>query len=385
MGLRSASDAQLILHAYHAWADECVEHLLGDFAFAIWDARARRLFCARDHFGVKPFYYAQIRDGFIFSNTLDCVRLHPDVGEALNAQAIGDFLLFGYNAEPATTTFTDVQRLAPAHRLTYEAGATRKSRYWTLPADGRIRYRRAEDYVEHFQEVLRVAVSDRLRANHAGVWMSGGLDSTSITATSRQVLSERATPFDLRAHTFVYDTLIPDEEREYARLAADALGVQVDFFAADSHSPFDGWDRADFPAPEPTDDLFLVMRMQQLQRPRRTAGCCCVAKAVTRSCGVRTSSISLPRMQPLELLADVTRSLVLHRRRPGVGIRARIEKWLGRGSHASAVSRMAEPGFLRSPGPARTMDRVARTRTGRAPAATGGAWTAGDCPVAMVF
>ena len=73
-----SDDAQLILHAYHAWGEHCVDRLLGDFAFAIWDGRSRRLFCARDHFGIKPFYYAEIDGGIVFSNTLECVRLHPD-------------------------------------------------------------------------------------------------------------------------------------------------------------------------------------------------------------------------------------------------------------------------------------------------------------------
>ncbi len=72
-------DVELILHAYHVWGEKCVEHLLGDFAFAIWDGRERRLFCARDHFGVKPFFYAVVGGCFVFSNTLNCVRLHPGV------------------------------------------------------------------------------------------------------------------------------------------------------------------------------------------------------------------------------------------------------------------------------------------------------------------
>ena len=112
-GLREASDAELILHAYHAWAENCVEHLLGDFAFAIWDGPARRLFCARDHFGVKPFYYARIGGAIVFSNSLDCVRLHPAVRDGLNELAIGDFLLFGFNQDPTTTTFADVTEPLP--------------------------------------------------------------------------------------------------------------------------------------------------------------------------------------------------------------------------------------------------------------------------------
>ena len=89
--------------------------LRGDFAFAIWDARRKTLFCARDHFGVKPFYYAEIGESFLFSNTLNCLRLHPEVSEELNEAAIGDFLLFGMNCDLATSTFRDIRRLAPAH------------------------------------------------------------------------------------------------------------------------------------------------------------------------------------------------------------------------------------------------------------------------------
>jgi asparagine synthase (glutamine-hydrolysing) len=89
--LAEATDSELILHAYHAWGESCVEHLIGDFAFAIWDGRERHLFCARDHLGVKPFYYAQLGDSVIFSNTLDCIRQHPAVSDKLNEAAIGDF------------------------------------------------------------------------------------------------------------------------------------------------------------------------------------------------------------------------------------------------------------------------------------------------------
>jgi asparagine synthase (glutamine-hydrolysing) len=98
---QSATDAELILHAYRAWGDECVRHLLGDFVFAIWDASRERLFCARDHFGVKPFFYARAGNCLVFSNTLNCVREHPGVSDELNDRAIADFLLFGMNQDGA--------------------------------------------------------------------------------------------------------------------------------------------------------------------------------------------------------------------------------------------------------------------------------------------
>ena len=146
----SDPDCELILHAYRAWGEKCVEHLLGDFAFAIWDARSRRLFCARDHFGVKPFFYARVGDSFIFSNTLNCVRIHPAVSDELNELAIADFLLFDGNQEPDTTAFSDIRRLRAAHVLSLQDGSLSDRRYWTLPVDKPVNYKKASECVEKF-------------------------------------------------------------------------------------------------------------------------------------------------------------------------------------------------------------------------------------------
>ena len=118
VGCSKAPDCDLILHAYAEWGTACVDHLRGDFSFAVWDAPHKQLFCARDHFGIKPFYYSQIGEIFICSNTLNCLRLHPAVTNELNDRAVGDFLLFGLNCDNATTFFHDIQRLPPAHTLT---------------------------------------------------------------------------------------------------------------------------------------------------------------------------------------------------------------------------------------------------------------------------
>jgi asparagine synthase (glutamine-hydrolysing) len=149
-GLDTVTDVELILHAYRRWDTACVDHLLGDFAFAIWDGRKQRLFCARDHFGVKPFFYARVGTALLFGNTLNCLRLHPGVSDTLNEVAIGDFLLFGTNQDPATTTFSDLRRLPGAHCLTWSRDRVDVSRYWSLPIDGHIRYKRSRDYVDHF-------------------------------------------------------------------------------------------------------------------------------------------------------------------------------------------------------------------------------------------
>ena len=251
---RNAPDPELILHAYAAWGEECVRHLRGDFAFAIWDARRRTLFCARDHFGVKPFYYSDLGELFLFSNTLDCVRLHPEVSDDFNEAAIADFLLFGLNCDLATTTFRDIQRLPPAHVLTVSPEGLRIDRYWSVPTDGRIRYHRDADYIEHFQVLMRAAVADRLRTDRAGVLLSGGLDSSSVAATARELSAKSSAPVDLRAFTVTYESLFADRDGEHARKAAEFLGMPVRCLPMDGLQPFERWDDPQLNWPEPVDD-----------------------------------------------------------------------------------------------------------------------------------
>jgi asparagine synthase (glutamine-hydrolysing) len=262
---KDATDPELILHAYAAWGSDCVRHLRGDFAFAIWDQRQEHLFCARDHFGIKPFHYADLDGQFIFSSVLDCIRLHPDVSDELNETAIGDFLLFGMNGEMATTPFRDVQRLAPAHTLLISRDEFLLRRYWTAPVDGRIRYRHAHEYVEHFQVLLEKAVNDRLRTDAAGILLSGGLDSGAIASVARTLSKQSAPPIDLRAYTVVYESLIPDPDGPYAKETAEFLKIPSRHLALDKLQPFAGWDRADWTWPEPAEDPFFAGLFDQFE------------------------------------------------------------------------------------------------------------------------
>ncbi|HEV8148652.1 MAG TPA: hypothetical protein VGP61_00560, partial [Gemmatimonadales bacterium] len=162
----SLPDAELVLHSYHAWGDRCLERLAGDFAFAVWDQRSRRLFAARDHFGVSQFFYAMIGKQLLFSNTLDALLLHPGIPDALDETALGDYLVSGWGCEPAATVFAGIRRLPPAHCLSRSDGHFEIRRYWTIPPPGPlIRYSRPETYAEHFLALLREAVADRLRTD----------------------------------------------------------------------------------------------------------------------------------------------------------------------------------------------------------------------------
>jgi asparagine synthase (glutamine-hydrolysing) len=255
-----ATDPELLLHAYSAWGEDCMQWIRGDFAFAIWDAERRALFCARDHFGVKPFYYAETDNLFLFSNTLNCVRLHADVSEELNEEAIADFLLFGLNCDVATTTFRDVHRLPPAHCATVSADSVRLRRYWSVPVDGRIRYARSEDYAEHFRQVLRVAVADRMGPGTTGIFLSGGMDSGAIAATAREITGDSR---NLAAYTATLEALIQDREGSFAKQTADFLRIPLRLIPMDDLQPFDRWDDPNFASLEPTDNpLFAISRRQ---------------------------------------------------------------------------------------------------------------------------
>lgn len=253
----SLGDSALILHAYKVWGPRCVDYLIGDFAFAIWDARTSTLFCARDHFGIKPFYYVELSSLFVFSNTLNCVRLHPSVSVELNEAAIADFLLFGLNCDNATTSFRDIRRLPPAHFLIVSRDSFKIERYWTPPTDRVVRYRDADEYVHHFQTLLQSAVNDRLRTKHVGILLSGGLDSASVAATAKK-LSINPGGTDLSSFTIVYESLLPDVEGPHARKVAQFLNIPNLFIGMDRWRPFEGWENLRFSWPEPVDDpLFL--------------------------------------------------------------------------------------------------------------------------------
>jgi asparagine synthase (glutamine-hydrolysing) len=250
----NAPDSELLAHAYATWGTPCVDHLRGDFSFALWDAGHKQLFCARDHFGIKPFYYAQLGELFLFSNTLNCLRHHPAVSSELNDAAIGDFLLFGLNCDNTTTSFRDIQRLPPAHALTVSQRGLQIRRYWAPPTNGRIRYAKPQEYVENFQLILEAAVADRLRSDRVGILLSGGLDSSSVAAVAKEASAKSAHATDIRGYTSVDESQSPDPEGRLAREVGDFLRISVKLLPAEKVELFEGWDNPQLSLPEPVDN-----------------------------------------------------------------------------------------------------------------------------------
>ncbi len=267
---KDATDVDLVLHAYRVWGDACLERFSGDFAFGIWDKSRQRLFCARDQFGITPLYYAEIGKGLIFSNHLNCLRLHPQISDDLNEEAIGDFLLFNMNLENATTTFVDIRKLPPGHALMVSETGVQVRRYWQLPqAVDVLNYRRPEAYVEQFRELFDQAVADRLRTDRAGSHLSGGMDSTSIAATAYRHLSATHSAVDFRAYTIVYRQLLHDDEGDYAKQVAETAGFPLEYLVAEDYMGQAPAANPAYISPEP---LMIPNQVAEVDITQRIAG-----------------------------------------------------------------------------------------------------------------
>ncbi len=242
---RPMTDSELILHAYDKWGEMCPRRLIGDFAFALWDARRQRLFCARDPLGIKPFHYSFDGKRLLWASEPWALLVHGAVPGEPNLHLVCLYLVARYD-EPEETLLRGVLRLPPAHHLTLEAGRLRKLRYWELDPSAVIRYRTDADYAAHFLEVFREAVRARLRSHdRVGAWLSGGLDSSSIVCTARALLEQGVVP-DPRLETFsmVFDGL-PCDERRFIGDVARRTGVPANYLPWGGHCPAPEAEEAD--------------------------------------------------------------------------------------------------------------------------------------------
>jgi asparagine synthase (glutamine-hydrolysing) len=254
---KDPTDADLILAAYECWGETCPEHIIGDFAFAVWDARKQQLFCARDALGIKPLHYAWAGRTLCVASEAQQILQHPAVPCRLNEVAMADYLVGCFDDEQSTL-FVDVQRLPPANRLIATQTGSHTDRYWDIDPAARIIYRRDEDYATHFLDLFRRAVSDRLRtqAGTVGITMSGGLDSCSVAAIAQQTLTRSNGSPRLVAYSYAFDRLKECDERTYSRAMAAELGIEVKYIDAERfwflgdpvafcpslETPFLGWE-----------------------------------------------------------------------------------------------------------------------------------------------
>jgi asparagine synthase (glutamine-hydrolysing) len=217
----STSDTEVLVHAYEEYQDELVHALEGMFAFAIWDQRRRRLLLARDRFGEKPVFYHEGAGVLTFASELTALCAGASITKELSADAVDAFFLFGYVPGPRTIV-TGVEQLPPGHVLTWDQ-ATRKlqrRRYWAPPSMPAGPAPRFADLVDETCQLLESAVRSRMISDvPLGVFLSGGLDSTLVTA-----LAARNSNRSVKTFTVGYDVEGVDET-DAARQVAARLGT----------------------------------------------------------------------------------------------------------------------------------------------------------------
>jgi len=195
---RTRTDTETIVHLYEDLGPECVTRLEGMFAFALWDARQRRFFAARDPLGIKPFYYHRDGERLLFGSEIKALLAHSSMSATLARETIPEYLAFGY-VSGASTMFRGVQKLMPGHRLVAnESGAVTLERYWTLPAPSQGRRKPRADYVREYRDRLEGAVRSHLMSDvPLGVFLSGGLDSSAVAALAQRLRGEPLDTFSV--------------------------------------------------------------------------------------------------------------------------------------------------------------------------------------------
>ncbi|MGH9405737.1 MAG: asparagine synthase (glutamine-hydrolyzing) [Terriglobia bacterium] len=185
---RTQCDTETIVHLYEEYGRACVDHLRGMFAFAIWDTRSRRLFCARDRLGIKPFYYHLDARRFLFGSEIKALLAHPSLQAEFDRVVVPEYLAFGY-LSGEETFFRGVRKLMPGHWLELdETGKAEIDQYWDVSAAASSDSRPRSYYVETYGEMLERAVSSHLMSDvPLGVFLSGGLDSSVVAALTTKL------------------------------------------------------------------------------------------------------------------------------------------------------------------------------------------------------
>lgn len=225
--LAKVTDSDFILAAYRKWGEDCPAHLLGDFAFAIWDTEKQQLFCARDHVGIKPFYYHISDNRFIFSNHINGLKAHPDIDLAFDQKMIAYYLRnedYAYKQ----TFFQSIKKLPPASSLLISAEQCVQRLYWDPQKTTLKKLGSEAEYSHKLQDLLKQAVTARLRSTYpVSAHLSGGLDSSTIAALAARELAISGQ--QLNAYNWIAEPVGGDlnyYEWSYSKLLARQEGIK---------------------------------------------------------------------------------------------------------------------------------------------------------------
>ncbi|WP_336775421.1 asparagine synthase (glutamine-hydrolyzing) [Paenibacillus sp. MMO-58] len=248
---KTKSDTEVIVHLYEEYGQKCLNYLRGMFSFALWDRNRQLLFAARDHFGIKPFYYYQDKDKFVFASEIKSILAADDIKASLHYQSFLDYLSFQYVPQP-DTMFEHIHKLPPAHQLTIQYGKVEIKRYWQPmfnPLDKPITY---------FENEIRHKLLDSIKYHmHSevplGCFLSSGIDSTAIATYMSQLEPTK---------TFSVGFDGPQNETLIAANTAQELGTQHFYNIITEEKYFDALPNVIWHLDEPVADPSAVALYQ---------------------------------------------------------------------------------------------------------------------------
>lgn len=242
------SDSYFILKAYEKWGEKCPEKLLGDFTFAIWDENRETLFCARDHMGVKPFFYYLSDNVFLFATEIKALHALDDVPYKLN-KLVAAFYLIPNSDEICSTFYEDIMRIPAAHSFRFDSSKLHIRKYWELNPNLNLKMDSDEDYIIKFRELFNEAVQCRLRSSHKiGFELSGGLDSSSIVTVSKDIINDK---LPLQTFSLISEEFPESDESFYINKMVDSGGIEDNFLVVDQISPLDNMDQISWHLEQP--------------------------------------------------------------------------------------------------------------------------------------
>ncbi len=204
--LMAVSDSEIILLSYKRWGKDCVNHLEGEFAFAIWDANTQKLFAATDHIGFRPFFYYDSPDQFIFCSEIKGIGAVKPLPNYFNEESLIQY--FYSKGKPNITYNQEIFALCGGNVLTLQDGNLSYLKYWNLESTGKYNFTKDQDWYDCTRELLYRAVENRLNTDvPIGVTLSGGLDSTSVACILSELLSKKNKPL------YTFSSVLPLDHR----------------------------------------------------------------------------------------------------------------------------------------------------------------------------
>lgn len=226
--LRNRSDAELVLRAYAIWGRECLQHIDGDFALVIWDARQRLAFCARDRMGNKPFYYHWNGSKLAFASESHPILELPWVKQLPNEGMLAEFLADEWHSRDETL-WQGIMRLVAAYCMEINSHGPRPERYWTPDVWAVMPYKTDQEYIDHYRELLLDTVRRLSRSQrHVSYEVSGGLDSSAVFCVAEHLRRTAKLPAPgIEGYTLAFTDDSEANEMAYARAVGEHLGVPV--------------------------------------------------------------------------------------------------------------------------------------------------------------